>query len=187
MRKHGVRSGSCPLWERLVHGVTVPLQGLLPPPAGAVSGISSRPEACLCTAHCGRHTLYHQPPCLSGCCSRAAGTHCCSVCAGLAPHRRAAVCHQVQSTTLAPRPVLNPRAALCAASVLCLVPCMSVCLAPPNAALLPQRAREKDRERERDRQRDMERERARYIKADLEVHDSDDDREPWQRRSLRHS
>lgn len=49
------------------------------------------------------------------------------------------------------------------------------------------RSRDKDREREKDRLRDMERERARYVKADLEGHESDDEREPWQRRTLRHS
>jgi hypothetical protein len=49
----------------------------------------------------------------------------------------------------------------------------------------PARQREKERERDRDRMRDMERERARHIKADLEQRDSDDEREPWQRRSLR--
>jgi hypothetical protein len=49
------------------------------------------------------------------------------------------------------------------------------------------RQREKERERERDRLRDIERERSRYIRADLEARDSDDEREPWQRRSLRHA
>jgi hypothetical protein len=49
------------------------------------------------------------------------------------------------------------------------------------------RTREKEREREKERLRDMERERARYIKADLDGFESDDDREPWQRRSLRHA
>lgn len=49
--------------------------------------------------------------------------------------------------------------------------------------LCVERTREKDREREKDRLRDMERERARYVKADLEGHESDDDREPWQRHS----
>lgn len=44
----------------------------------------------------------------------------------------------------------------------------------------------REREAERDRLRDMERERARHMKADVEVPDSDDEVEPWQRRLLRH-
>lgn len=55
------------------------------------------------------------------------------------------------------------------------------------AAAVAHRSRDKDREREKDRLRDMERERSRYVKADIEGYDSDDEREPWQRRSLRHS
>lgn len=55
-----------------------------------------------------------------------------------------------------------------------------------SAFLLCNREKDRDRERERDRQKDAERERARFIKADLEARESDDEREPWQRRSLRH-
>lgn len=75
--------------------------------------------------------------------------------------------------------VLSPHAAMCAAACARSRPCQ------PRLGV--QRVREKDKDREKDRQRDMERERARYVKADLEGHDSDDEREPWQRRSLRHS
>lgn len=70
-----------------------------------------------------------------------------------------------------------------------MLPCVLLCAwswaCQPCLAL--RRVREKDKDREKDRQRDMERERARYVKADIEGHDSDDEREPWQRRSLRHS
>jgi hypothetical protein len=76
-------------------------------------------------------------------------------------------------------PLLSPPAAVCAA--------FRLALTPPVDPFRHQRTREEDRQREKDRQRDMERERARYVKADLEGHDSDDEREPWQRRSLRHS
>lgn len=129
----------------------------------------------------GRHISSHWPPRLDGHCL--SGRHTVLLCLCCAGHTQAgsvAQCAGPQSTA-ALGPILNPRAALCAA--LLAWPLSD----PTQRCAAAQRAREKDREREKDRQRDMERERARYIKADLEGHDSDDDREPWQRRSLRHS
>lgn len=70
------------------------------------------------------------------------------------------------------------------------------CLALPLLPYLPplptpmppsrQPPREMDRERARDkeRQHDLERERARHIKHDLEVADTDDELEPWERRPI---
>lgn len=49
------------------------------------------------------------------------------------------------------------------------------------------RRKAKERERERERQKDLERERARQVKADLEASESDDDKEPWERRTYRTS
>lgn len=49
------------------------------------------------------------------------------------------------------------------------------------------RRKAKERERERERQKDLERERARQLKADLEASESDDDLEPWARRTYRTS
>eukprot|EP00775_Hariotina_reticulata_P005966 gene5966-6205_t len=52
--------------------------------------------------------------------------------------------------------------------------------------IVSSRDREREKERERDRQKDAERERARFIKADAEARGSDDETDPWQRRSLKY-
>lgn len=134
-----------------------------------------------------RHILSHRLPCPDGRCL--SGRHTVSLCLRRAGHTQTRGGTQCAGRRALQHPDLGPSSTLVLLFVLlCSVFCLApVFPTPPNAVLLPQRAREKDREREKDRQRDMERERARYIKADLEGHDSDDDREPWQRRSLRHS
>jgi hypothetical protein len=73
--------------------------------------------------------------------------------------------------------------------LLCTLRCTALLL-PPATDHAPGgfvcREKDRERERERDRQRDAERERARFIKADVEARESDDEMEPWQRRPLRH-
>jgi hypothetical protein len=43
---------------------------------------------------------------------------------------------------------------------------------------------DRERARDKERQHDLERERARHIKHDLEVADTDDELEPWERRPI---